>query len=170
VRPYRSAVLAAHHLGVFAGGGAGESGFLQKAGSPAFIHSLSFSATDAVPVRRRILRALFHKLADRLVNGVKILEKHYRWQRLQRRTAEMERSRSEMTRIVVISIALSIAASGCGLRTIAGYMDYRDCLKKCEKYSHEDSLKQKCEANCLSEFDWSDSPIAEKKPSPNTRR
>jgi hypothetical protein len=75
----------------------------------------------------------------------------------------MERNRSEMTRIVVISIALSIAAAGCGLRTLASHMDYRDCLNRCQKYSHDDSLKEKCEANCLSGFDWSDSPIAEKK-------
>jgi len=73
------------------------------------------------------------------------------------------------TRIVLISTLILTAASGCGMATIASYLDYRECLRKCEEKKYEDDWsKQQCESACVSRFDWSDSPLGTDKPKPKS--
>ena len=62
------------------------------------------------------------------------------------------------TRIVLMSILLSTAASGCGLSTLFSYFDYSRCAENCE-HLKDDSSRQQCEAKCLARFDYSDSPL-----------
>ena len=64
------------------------------------------------------------------------------------------------TRIVLISIFLLIATSGCGIGTLFSYSSYSRCLEECDKQKfQDDSSKQQCKAKCLSQFNWSDSPL-----------
>jgi hypothetical protein len=65
-----------------------------------------------------------------------------------------------MTRIVLISILVLSAASGCGLYTLSSYFDYSKCLRECdEEKFKDDASKQQCRAKCLAQFDYSDSPL-----------
>jgi len=59
-RPYTQVDVAASHLRVFAGRGAGESGFLQKAGSPAFALSLPLSRSGGLSVLQKNYRGCGH--------------------------------------------------------------------------------------------------------------
>jgi len=59
------------------------------------------------------------------------------------------------TTIFLGSIFLATVASGCG--TLSSYFTYSKCLEKCEQEFKDDSSKQKCKAECLAKFDWSDS-------------
>ncbi len=68
------------------------------------------------------------------------------------------------TRMLLVSVLLASTVWGCGLGTLSSYFNYRECVQKCDEKGYEDDRsKQRCESDCLSRFDWSDSPFVEKK-------
>lgn len=61
-------------------------------------------------------------------------------------------------RTIVTVILMSVLIAGCG--TLLSYTKYRECTKNCEKMT-DNSEKQRCESDCYSKFNWSDSPLGD---------